>query len=371
LTAEPNHRVVERIVADVQREILDGRGVSARKVGGLVTNNFSFTFSLSFETESEPYDFFVKIPKKDLRGVAPTIFPLSDADRRLGSEEAASLRLLGDAWHGDDLDVRWIRLVGTLPPYNAMVTERIFAPEAVGIYRRWDLRRRLGFRRDARRLRDAMSRFGTALGRFHRTQSTPLTFEPSPAIAKLESYAGELQAMTGSALPVRVVSTLASVHGGEIEGIGAPTLKGIDIRNFLTDGQERIYLLDPGRTKMTFREADLARFILTYRILHWGSRILPVAGAPDPRAERAFLDSYYAGEQPTPGLLEFFVVKEQLKHWHTALDSLERRRWSISLKRQIARFYVNPFYKRQLDSSHRALVLLKRGSAQTANTATE
>lgn len=365
---ESNQRVVERIVADVERELIGERRVSVRKVGQLVTNNFSFTFSLSFETDSGNSDFFVKIPKEELRVTAPTILPLNDADRRLGREEEASLRLLGNAWRGDDVEVRWVRLVGTVPEYNAVITERIFAPEAVGIYRRWDLRGRIGFRGDARRLRDAMSRFGIALGRFHRTQSRPLTFEPTRALPKLESYAIELEAMTGSGLPRRVVATLGSLHGGPIHGIETPTLKGIDIRNFLSDAQDRIYLLDPGRTKLTIREADLARFILTYRALHWGSRILPVAGVPDPRAERAFLDAYYAGEPATPRLLEFFIVKEQLKHWHTALDSLERRRWPIRLKRQIARFYVNPFYARQLESSLRALARLKRASTQHVNT---
>ena len=135
----------------------------------------------------------------------------------------------------------------------------------------------------------------------------------------------------------------------ELEGTAVPTHKGIDMRNVLIDAHERLYLLDPGKTKSTHREADLARFVMTYRILYWGSRLLLLVRTPDPTAEAAFLEAYYAHSRPPcPQLLNLFLLKEQLKHWHTALDSLHWRPWAPWIKRLTAAVYVNPFYTRQI-----------------------
>ena len=135
----------------------------------------------------------------------------------------------------------------------------------------------------------------------------------------------------------------------EIAGIEVPTFKGIDIRNALIDEQDRLYLLDPGRTKITYRESDLARFIMTYRILYWGSKLLLLVREPDLKAEAAFLEFYYSHSEPAcPQLLNFFLLKEQLKHWHTALNSLQFRPWPSLLKYIVTKVYVNPFYSRQI-----------------------
>ena len=143
----------------------------------------------------------------------------------------------------------------------------------------------------------------------------------------------------------------------EVTGIAVPTLKGIDIRNVLIDRQDRLYLLDPGRLKITYREADLARFIMTYRILYWGSKLLLLVREPDPKSEAAFLGSYYSHSQPScPQLIDFFLLKEQLKHWYTALDSLQRRPWPSPLKRIVAMVYVNPFYTRQIMAQFKLIV---------------
>jgi aminoglycoside phosphotransferase (APT) family kinase protein len=127
-----------------------------------------------------------------------------------------------------------------------------------------------------------------------------------------------------------------------------PTLKGIDIRNILIDQDDKVSILDPGRLKLASREADLSRFIMTYRILYWGSRLFLFID-PDKDAEKAFLKAYYDNSFPASGnVLHFYLIKEQLKHWYTAHESLEMHSYPAVVKRLLAGIYVNPYYIRQL-----------------------
>ena len=266
------------------------------------------------------------------------------------------MRLLGRKWEGDDFDVRWVNLCGVIAEYNAIVTDAVEGDEALAVFRQLDLRRRLGFQKNAKRLQCLMARLGAALGRFHQTNSRTTVFRFSEALPKLEFYCKKLAASTGSAWPERILESLHSMDGMQLPGIEVPTLKGIDIRNVLIDPQDRLYLLDPGKTKFTHREADLARFVMTYRILYWGSKLLLLVGKPDSRAEVAFLESYYSHSQPPcPQLLALFLLKEQLKHWHTALDSLQKLTWPPVIKRMVGAIYVNPFYTRQIATQFQSI----------------
>jgi hypothetical protein len=110
------------------------------------------------------------------------------------------------------------------------------------------------------------------------------------------------------------------------------------------DEQDNLFLIDPGRMKLAYREADLARFIMTYRIIYWGSILFFLRIKPDLKAENAFFDAYYSRtSHHSQKLLSLFLVKEQLKHWHTALDSLRLFMWPNIIKRFIAVTYINPF----------------------------
>ncbi|MBF0395185.1 MAG: hypothetical protein HQK78_00260 [Desulfobacterales bacterium] len=319
------------------------------EIGSLSTNYFSFTFIVKVRTSKGSRDVFVKIPKADMRGRERSILPITSMDRRMAKEEESSLRLLGQKWDGDDLDVRWVNLRGTIPEYNAIVTDRVFADEALPVLRRLDLRRRLGYRNDAQRMQHSMARIGSALGRFHQTNSQISVFQLSSELTKFEFYCRELSLSTKSACIESILRKLRTMGNTELAGIKVPTLKGIDIRNIIIDAQDKIYLMDPGRIKFTYREADLARFLMTYRILYWGSKLFLLFREPDSKPEASFLKAYYSYDQPPcPQLLNLFFLKEQLKHWHTALDSLQRGNWPPVLKRLVAWIYVNRFYTRQV-----------------------
>lgn len=350
--SKQNHNDVVRlalarlVVEEITRLPFDKENVT---VGPLMINNFSVVFSVKTRTSNGVQSVFVKIPKEDLRERTKLILPISRADRRMAEDEELSLRTLGDQWHSDDLDVSWIRLRCVFPNYNAIVTDAAEGVDAFAIFRQLDLRRRLGSKRDCLRLRRAMNRLGSAFGRFHQMNSQRSVFRMDETLPKLERYCHELGSSVKSRCPSHVVQALNSMAGLEIKAVQVPTLKGIDIRNVLIDEQDKLILLDPGCMKRTCREADLARFIMTYRILYWGSGLFLLGLRPDSQAEETFLNAYYSNSAPaTPRLLSLFLIKEQLKHWHTAIDSLRLLSWPMPVKRLVAATYINPYYTRQL-----------------------
>ncbi len=324
-------------------------------LGSLTANYFSFTFSVDVDNSDECGGVYVKIPKRDSRSTFPEILPITEEDRQLARHEEQSLRALASSWPTQELNVHWVKLLGFEETYNALITERVYADSALTVFRSWDLRRRMGSGRDARKLRQTMGRLGGALAGFHMSNAGSAVFDLQNEMFKFKRYCDELSALTTSPWPTRALEAIGSLSSRKFKGTTAPTLKGIDIRNVLIDSSGRLTLLDPGRTKVQFREADLARFLMTYRILYWGSTLLLFARQPDHLAEISFLDAYYAvagtDDKMSEQLFCIFLVKEQLKHWHTALESLSRLQWSATVKKCVARIYVNPFYNRQLATS--------------------
>lgn len=318
-------------------------------VGPLVTNYFSFIFFIEIHTGLGLKRVFVKIPKENLLKGSKSILPISSADRCMAEDEVHSLRTLADQWQSDDLGVSWVRFRGFFPQYNAIVTEAAEGIEAFAVFRKLDLMRLMGSKNTRFRLGRAMSRFGQALGRFHHKNTKKMLFRLSDDIPKLERYCCELDSILRSRWPRRVLAILRSREYLKFETMEVPTLKGIDVRNALMDEHDSLFLFDPGRMKRTCCEADLARFIMTYRIIYWGSTLFFLRLRPDAQAEKEFLEAYYSCTMVSnKKLLSLFLIKEQLKHWHTAIGSLLFRPWPTPLKRFVAATYVNPFYTRQL-----------------------
>lgn len=344
---DPNAPVQQAIAA--RAAAVDGGSAHGMRVGPLAKNYYSFTFAI--DRPGAP-GLFVKIPKADVRHDGATILPISAGDRALAQEEARSLTHLGATWRGADLRVEWVRLAGELPDVNALVTHAAAGGEALDRFRRADILRRFGLGHDIGGVRDAMRRLGTALGRFHAAHAEPMPFDAGDAAARIDRYAREIP--EGRALIAQIPRWLSALDGRVLEGRSTITLKGIDLRNILMDDEGRVSLLDPGRMKRTFGEADLSRFLLTYRITHWGSALFPVLGAPDARAERAFLDGYAAGGAVRdPRIYRVYLVKEMLKHWHTALDVLARKGLGPTAAAAVRHAYINRFYIRQLGTELR------------------
>lgn len=346
----------ESVAKDILGSIND---ISSVSIGALSKNYYSYTFSLKVMAQTGEKNVFVKIPKADFLGISSNILPISSRDRLMAREEELSLRLLEKKWVSDEQNVQWVTLCGTIAEYNVLVTDRVFAKDATSVLRRLDLRRRIGlslFCKEAISLEKVMARIGSSLRSFHHSGASPSVFCLQKELKKFEFYCREIRQKTGNFLPNRVLQELNLMNDVRCPSVNVPTLKGLDVRNVLIDPDQGIYLLDPGKIKMNYPEADVARFLMTYRILYWGSLWLLPFRQPDSKAEEVFLRSYYpVGSGASILLLNLFLLKEQLKHWHTALDSVKKRPWPTALKRFAQWIYVNPFYSRQIAKQLTAL----------------
>lgn len=348
--APDNASVCRRVAELVVTDCLGLRGDDAKvRIEPLTINYFSMVFGI--EVPGRPGGgLFVKIPKNDLRRVLrPCILPLSETDRRLAEEEYRSLCHLSTAWNAEDVGVGFVRPVAFLRQYNAIVTERVRAADGYAVFRQWDLSAKLGSGRARRRLRAVLERLGTALCRFHLKSIRTSRFDVAAEVRKINYYCECLTAEGTEPKFLRALrAELLALSGYETSVGLTQTLKGIDVRNVFVDEYDGIRLLDPGKLKENYPEADLARFLVTWRILYWGSPWFAFGIRPSDTYEDAFLRGYYQQAQRPACLLAVLLVKELLKHWFTAHDSLKLKPWARAVKHAVAAAYIDPFYKRQL-----------------------
>lgn len=345
--------------AAIQRDLVSrvesALGARARTIGPLTRNYFSILFPLDLD---EGRRLMIKVAKTDLRdrpdaGLAPAT--LTDGDRRLGAAEYASLTALRDRWPAAAA-ARWVTPVMYEPDFNAIVTERIDAMDVCVPYRRLALRQRLGAAEPGRHLERVMSSIGGALGEWHRTEGRPAVRSGSAMGERLAWYADRIARMVGSdSIFSRTQRVAARVASEQWETLDTSTLKGVDIRNVLEAPDGRVWLLDPGKIKQTAREADLARFLLTWRILFWGSPWFLLRASPHHSSERAFLDAYWQGAAGNRRIGAAYEMKEVLKHWLTALESLALKSVGQPAVRMIRAMYIHPFYRSQLEQQLRVL----------------
>ncbi len=354
-----NEETYLKIGGVVARDLFKATCEKQFSIGPLSTNYYSFTFSMRINTGNEYIDIFVKIPKCDMRCITPRILPITPEDRVMAKDEVLSLKILERNWNNENSKVSWVKLLGVVLEHNAIVTKRIFASDAFRTYRYWELCRRIGLSSGNKKLQDSMSDIGFSLARFHNKNAEKTSSFLSDFLPKIDAYCKKLSVRSQSEWPDRIWQELQSLSDIQLSGFKVTTLKGIDIRNVLIDSEGQLYILDPGKTKTTYGEADIARFLMTYRVLFWGSVLLPIVKEPSRSGEQAFLDSFLSnGGYFDPQILNLFLLKEQLKHWDTALESLAYLPWPSIVKFLVERIYVNPFYSHQVSLQ---LDLIKKG----------
>lgn len=334
------------LAARVAREY-GGKSLDAVRVGPLQRNYYSLLFTVA--APGGP-DVVVKVPKTDLRArPADGILPLTSEDRALGRAEFDALTLMNRSWRGEDVRVRWVNAVGYIEEYNAIVTQRVDAREVWAPYVRLAARRLLGSSDAGAALAGALERIGTALGRFHMTHGKT-DRAPTDALAQRlrqlhERLGGDA---LGPALSAKLVRGVAGIAAARWNVLDTVTFKGIDVRNVLRANDDSLWLVDPGKTKRGPAEADLSRFLMTWRILFWGTPWFAARVTPHPSIESAFLRGYDANAWRDPSVLSAWLLKEALKHWVTARETLALRQWGVARERLTRSIYVDPFHRRQI-----------------------
>ena len=212
---------------------------------------------------------YVKIPKTILYNKQnPGFMPLSRDDINLAKDEYRSLVYLTKYWNNVNTQVRFVKPLAFIKEFNAIITGRIYAEHFFKLFRKYDIQRKLLISK-ADPVSASMTKLGKALARFHNMSSEDTIFKTENILCKMNKYLIELKGYGVD--PEYLDKAIKKFRN--CEGFTSPTktainLKGFDVRQVFIDNSEYLYLLDPGKMKDGYREVDLARFIVTCRILY-------------------------------------------------------------------------------------------------------
>ena len=196
-----NEEIYLYIGYEVIRNFFESINEDQVQISKLSTNYYSFTFSITINLSNRSQHIFVKIPKTCMRGSTQKILPIAPEDRLMANEEVSSLKFLENNWPIEGSDVSWVKLLGLLPEYNAIVTERIFADEFFISFRRWDLSRRIGFVKDEKKFQQSMTSISSKLAKFHKKNELKTSVYLSELLPKIDLYCKNLSSSSQSHLP--------------------------------------------------------------------------------------------------------------------------------------------------------------------------
>jgi len=313
-------------------------------------NYFSVCFWVNTTFDAKQKGIYVKIPKRILFNKEnEKIMPLSSDDKRLAEDEYHSLGYLSKHWPNDDMNVRFVKPLGFLKEYNAIITERIYAKHFFKMFRQFDLQRRFNEKPDI--THHVLSRLGTSLSKFHKETLKVCTFNFEVAFAKMESCCLVLKSYGVDNNYINtVLNKIKKISNYDLETFQTNTLKGFDVRQVFIDKEKNIFLLDPGKMKFDYIEMDLARFIVTCRILYWGSILSFFRSTPNSSYEKSFIKAYYGKRKSPSNILNVLIIKELLKHWKMAYRVTGIKSWPSPIKIFIKKTYIDPFYKSKINA---------------------
>ena len=145
-------------------------------------------------------------------------------------------------------------------------------------------------------------------------------------------------------------SRLDKVKDWNLDSYQTKTLKGLDVRQVFISGKRDIFVLDPGKMKKDYIEADLARFITTCKILYWGTLLIFLRLSPSHFFTESFIKGYSANNKLSDRLLNILIIKELLKFWRMAHLITGVRSWPLPIKIILRKIYIDPFYKGQINT---------------------
>lgn len=340
------------LIIDIQ-DILKENFINGRilEKGALENNAFSITFPITFGDDNSREYFYIKIPKIIFYDKDIDFFtPFTEQDILLAKNEYSSLNILQERWPVLN-GVNFVEPVAFLQSHNAIITKLVKGEFLFEKIRNLDVSF-LSPRNDFTLVRGlkALKNFGYSLGNFHYSSANKKGFKLPKYISELESYLFFLSdaGIDNSFLDVmkREILSLEISNFGVYE---VDCLKGIDIRQFFLLKNDELKIIDPGKIFKSYAETDLARFIVTYRILHWGTWKALVVRNIESSFEKEFIDSYKTQISFSREVLSLLIIKELLKQWIVILKSLEFRSWNGILKFFYKNYYLNPFFKRLLE----------------------
>jgi len=323
----------------------DERFESIMDHGPLEINAFSITFWVKFAGSSGQTNVYVKIPKYVYREKKINSKSLiTDADQVLANDEYNSLDFLSSNWD-QSFGVDFAKSLGYIREYNAILTKHIDGKFFFKAYRKSNFFNKFrGADKDPIML--SMYNIGKSLYAFHSLNETKAIFRGEEIFSKLDSYISYLKnCNVNSSYLENLYEEILEYKNFEAPSSTTNNLKGIDVRQIFINKSNTLSIIDPGKITRGFREVDLARFIVTCRILYWGTIAVFLKITPTPSYEQKFLTGYFEDSELTPKVLNLLIIKEFFKQWKMTHESLLFKKWPNLFKYFVKRIYLDPFYK--------------------------
>lgn len=313
--------------------------------GPIEKNGFSLTFWANFSGKNGLSSIYIKIPKIIFGNKTIDYYsPITEFDMTLARDEFKSLNYLSKNWtsmHG----VSFVETLGFIENHNAIITKRCNGSFLFKEFRKNDIKTRFN-RHTSDSTKLGLLNFGKSLNYFHNKFAIETDFDIEKTLKKFDNYYGSLRKFGVSNNFLNDIdNTLINYKRITEKTLIVDNLKGIDIRQLLRDQDKDIIVIDPGKITRSYREVDLARFIVTCRILYWGTFLIPFRMRPNIKYEQAFLNGYFGSKKHTGKILHVMILKELLKHWKMSHTSLQKKGWPKFLIILLKRFYINHFYK--------------------------
>jgi hypothetical protein len=271
-------------------------------------------------------------------------YPLTKADRILAKNEYESLMLLSKSW-ATEFGVTFIQTLGYIDEYNAIITERFFGDFFFKEFQKYDTKEKF-FNQASNPIHSAMFNFGQSLNSFHQKSISDAVFKTNEVLEKIKKYIIFLQKFNVNNYDLELIlEALNEFSGTEYKTSIVKNIKGIDVRQILFNEKFQYCVMDPGKITKNFIEVDLARFIVTCRILYWGTFGILLKLKPNRRYEKNFMNGYKSSVSLSKEALKIMIIKELFKHWKIAHISLERKKWPKLFKLLLRKLYVDSFYK--------------------------
>jgi hypothetical protein len=314
---------------------------------------WSFIFQITWFDESRQRGVFVKIPRFDWRNDSMSHAIADPIACNMGLTEFRSLSLLASLAQEID-DVKPIKALAYYPEWNAILTERVDAIDIYTLIRKSYLPFGMLVKENQTRSREWVYRLGAWLARIH--NHTNYSWMSSVCT---KEYASELMAFSIEIIErcsdVRRLERLINrISNYELSGTQAKVLnpEGFEIRNVILEhSTDNLYVLDPGDSKAVPIFESLAHFLVSLDILYWGSFLFLFRWKPNRTLEMSFLRGYFGDGKIPYEWLEFYKVKEFLKHWKDACVVLQEKNFNLLIYIFFRKFYVDGFYFREIENS--------------------
>ena len=323
--------------------------------GPLEINAFSITFLASFHGLGGQNSVYIKIPKYIFYDKSiDFLSPISSSDRKLADNEIKSLQYLSICWNKSH-QVSFVNHLVYIHEYNAIVTEQVYGSLLFEDYRQSDLLKKYK-EPNSDPVMNGLCNFGKSLKLFHEKSSVSSIFKAQDVINKFDNYSIFLKSLGVSSKYLKsFFDIFIQFADYECHTLTANNLKGIDIRQIFNIDGRNLCVIDPGKLSQGYIEIDLARFIVTCRIIYWGTLRAFIRHTPHHSYEEKFLNAYFGGDYSNSSILNILILKEFFKQWKVIHSALSRRKWPFFIKYLVKKLYIDPFFKRQISKELREL----------------